>query len=147
MTDLRMTIDELEAFLAEAFPEVFPERDPEFRIASVEQGRAAVRFAAAAHHLRPGGTVSGPTLMTLADVTMYVLVLAHIGPVALAVTTNLNINFLRKPRPGPLVATARMLKLGRSLAVGDVTIAAETDPNVAVAHATLTYSIPPGAAG
>jgi uncharacterized protein (TIGR00369 family) len=96
--------------------------------------------------LRPGGTISGPTMMALADFAMYVAVLAAIGPVPLAVTTNLNINFLRKPVPGDLVAEARLLKIGKRLATGEVTIRSdgETEP---VAHVTSTYSIPPDGGG
>jgi uncharacterized protein (TIGR00369 family) len=97
-------------------------------------------------HLRPGGTVSGPALMTIADTAMYYLVLGMIGPVALALTTNLNINFLRAPKLADVIAEAEMLKLGKRLAVGQVTIYSEgsEDP---VAHATVTYSIPPAASG
>ena len=91
---------------------------------------------------RPGGTVSGPTIMMLADVGMYVAILASIGWVPLAVTTNLNINFLRKPAPGALIAECRLLKLGKRLAVGEVVIRSEGDEDL-VAHATSTYSIPP----
>lgn len=92
--------------------------------------------------LRPGGTVSGATLMVLADCAMYVVLLSAIGPVSLAVTTNLNINFLRKGAPGQdLLATAKLLKLGRRLAVGEVTLlsGSSVDP---IAHVTATYSIP-----
>ena len=93
-------------------------------------------------NLRPGGTISGPTLMAMVDFGFYLLLLARLGPVALAVTTNLNINFMRKPEPGDLLGEGRLLKLGRTLAVGDFTIWSEgkKDP---VAHATVTYSIPP----
>jgi uncharacterized protein (TIGR00369 family) len=80
--------------------------------------------------------------MTLADLAMYMAVLAMIGPVALAVTTNLNINFLRKPGQADVIAEARLLKLGKRLAVGEVTMYSEGDPEP-VAHATVTYSIPP----
>lgn len=93
-------------------------------------------------HLRPGATISGPTLMALADAAMYVAILAQIGEVALAVTTNLNINFLRKPSAGTLKAEARILKLGKRLAVGEVMMFCN-DEEEPVAHATLTYSIPP----
>jgi uncharacterized protein (TIGR00369 family) len=95
-------------------------------------------------HLRPGGTVSGPSMFALADVAIYLAILARIGPVALAVTTGANIDFLRKPAAGvDLIAVARILKLGRVLAVGDVLLYAEgnADP---VARASMTYSIPPG---
>lgn len=92
--------------------------------------------------LRPGGTVSGPTLMALADLAMYVMLLSAIGPVGLAVTTNLNINFLRKGQPGQdVVAAARLLKLGKRLAVGEVILLSGTSPDP-IAHVTLTYSIP-----
>lgn len=94
--------------------------------------------------LRPGGTVSGPIMMALADAAMYALVLSRIGPVELAVTTNLSINFLRKPLPGDVMAEARMLKLGKRLAVGEVSLYSDGDANDnLVAHVTATYSIPP----
>jgi uncharacterized protein (TIGR00369 family) len=92
--------------------------------------------------LRPGGTVSGPTLMALADCAMYVVLLSAIGPVGLAVTTNLNINFLRKGRAGQdVLAAAKILKLGKRLAVGEVTLLSGDSPDP-VAHVTATYSIP-----
>lgn len=144
LNDICMTIEEIEAFLGEVFPQAFPpDRPRPFSVADLGRGEAVVRLAAGEEHLRPGGTVSGPALMTLADLAMYVVVLGHIGPVALAVTTSLGINFLRKPPPGPLLGRARLLKLGRNLAVGDVFLAAETEPDTAVAHASVTYSIPP----
>ncbi|MEI2639178.1 MAG: PaaI family thioesterase [Microthrixaceae bacterium] len=92
-------------------------------------------------NLRPGGTVSGPTLMTLADAVAYMAVLSRIGPEALAVTSNLNINFLRRPRPGDLVCNGRILKLGRTLALTEVEIFSASDPENAVAHSTVTYSM------
>ncbi|WP_426415089.1 PaaI family thioesterase [Aestuariirhabdus sp. LZHN29] len=93
--------------------------------------------------LRPGGTVSGPTLMALADVALYVAILAEIGIVPLAVTTNLSINFMRKPRADrDLIAECRLMKVGRSLAVGEVSVFSEGEPD-AVAHVVGTYGIPP----
>ena len=92
--------------------------------------------------LRPGGTISGPTMMALTDFAMYVAVLASVGPVPLAVTTNLNINFLRKPAKGDLIAEVKLIKLGKRLAVGDVAIYSDGEAEM-VAHATATYSIPP----
>ncbi|NND93005.1 MAG: PaaI family thioesterase [Granulosicoccus sp.] len=94
--------------------------------------------------LRPGGTIAGPVMMGLADAALYALVLSRIGPVELAVTTSLSINFLRKPEPADVIAEARMLKLGKRLAVGEVTLFSER-PGVGdpVAHVTGTYSIPP----
>ena len=94
-------------------------------------------------NLRPGGTVSGPAMFALADVAVYLTLVAMIGPVALAVTTNASIDFMRKPQAGrDLIAETRLLKLGRVLAVGDVLIRADGSED-AVARATLTYSIPP----
>ena len=120
-------------------------------------GARSVRMRAVydASFLRPGGTIAGPITMGLADAALYALVLSRIGPVELAVTTQLSVNFLRRPAPGDLVAEARMLKLGRRLAVGEVWIWSESalapdgagDPERAVAHATGTYSIPPPAPG
>lgn len=137
-----MTAIELEAFLLSHFPEMPEGTDFGFRVEHVEEKFVRVRMLHHSRHLRPGGTVSGPTMMTLADTAMYLAVLAMIGPVALAVTTSLNINFLRKPAPQDLIAECRLLKLGSRLAVGDVTMFSdgETDP---VAQATVTYSIPP----
>ena len=105
---------------------------------------ARVRFRVGKQHLRPGDTVSGPTLMALADVAMYAALLGEIGLVPLAVTTNLNINFLRKPAQRDVVGEARLLKVGKRLAVGEVTLFSDGDPEP-VAHVTSTYSIPPRA--
>lgn len=135
-----MTAAEIERFVDETFPQA---RSLGWVIDAVAHRRATVRLPVADHHLRPGGTVSGPTLMALADTAMYFAVLASIGPVELAVTTNLNINFLRRPSPDhDVVADAEILKLGARLAVGQVTIASEGEDEP-VAHATVTYSIPP----
>jgi uncharacterized protein (TIGR00369 family) len=101
-----------------------------------------VRLNATEKHLRPGNTVSGPSLFTLADIGGYVCVLTHAGPDALSVTTNLNINFMRKAEAGPIDGRCRILKLGRSLMVFDIEMVAGPDRAV-VAHATGTYSIPP----
>jgi len=135
-----LTAGELEERLAAEFPEAFFPGSG-LTILEVGDGRARVRLTPPARSTRPGGTVSGPTLMMLADVTMYVAVLGAIGWVPLAVTTSLNINFLRKAAPGPLIAECRLLKLGKRLAVGEVTLWSEGD-ETPVAHATSTYSIP-----
>jgi uncharacterized protein (TIGR00369 family) len=113
-----------------------------FKIEKLEDNLVEVRLFYHELHLRPGGTISGPTLMGLADTVMYVMVLAMIGPVALAVTTNLNINFLRKPAPVDVIAKGRLLKLGSRLAVGEIEMRSVGNDEV-VAHATVTYSIPP----
>jgi uncharacterized protein (TIGR00369 family) len=94
------------------------------------------------YYLRPGGTLSGPTLMSLADTAAYYLILSQLGPVVLAVTTSLNINFLRKPIAEDVTAAGRLLKLGRQLAVVEVSMRTVSAPEI-VAHATVTYSIPP----
>lgn len=135
----RMTIDEINHFLAEHFPQGL-----EYGIvdAVFHQG-ARLRLTPRQAHLRPGGTVSGPVLMALADVALYVAVLGQIGPVPLAVTTNFNINFLQRPKlDADLIAEARLLKLGRRLAVGEVTVHSK-GMEMPVAHVTSTYSIPP----
>ena len=132
----KMTAAELQDFLEQAF-ENFP-----MRVAAVGPMTAVIEQETADRHLRPGGTVSGPTLMTMADTGLYAAILAQLGPVALAVTTNLNINFLRKPEPGLLRAETRLLKLGKRLAVGEVSITCNDNPEP-VAHVTGTYSIPP----
>jgi len=105
-------------------------------------GTARVRLPAGEAHVRPGGTLSGPAQMALADFAMYAALLGAIGEVPLAVTTNLNINFLHKPRPGDLVAACRLIKLGRRLAVGDIMLYSDGLESP-VSHATATYSIPP----
>ena len=135
----KMTAQELEAFLYSHFPDM---ENPPFRVERVDERFAQVRLVYHDRHLRPGGTISGPSLMTLADTAMYIAVLAMIGPVALAVTTNLTINFLRKPKQADVIGQARLLKLGKRLAVGDVIMYSDGDPEP-VAHATVTYSIPP----
>jgi uncharacterized protein (TIGR00369 family) len=120
----------------------FPQAPPNVTVEQVDDHSIRVRQKTGERHLRPGGTISGPTLMALTDCTFYLMLLGRLGPVALAVTTNLNINFMRKPAPGDLIADGRLLKLGRTLAVGDVTIRSE-GVDEPVAHATVTYSIPP----
>jgi uncharacterized protein (TIGR00369 family) len=136
-----MTVKDLERFLTAEFPQVFHPASG-LSIEAVWEGGGRVRQAYSDGSVRPGGTISGPTMMALADFAMYVAVLAAIGPVPLAVTTNLNINFLRKPARCDLVAEARLLKVGRRLAVGEVTIRSDGEAEP-VAHVTSTYSIPP----
>ena len=136
-----MTVDELERFLSAEFPQVF-NAESGLAIDAVWNGGCRVRQAFRDLHVRPGGTISGPTMMALADFAMYVAVLAAIGPVPLAVTINLNINFLRKPAQRDLTAEARLLKLGKQLATGEVTIRSDGEEEP-VAHVTSTYSIPP----
>lgn len=140
MQEPKLSREELTRLLTAAFPE-FLHPSSGVRIDKVWNGGARVRQAFGPEMLRPGGTVSGPTMMALTDFTMYVAVLSAIGWKPLAVTTQLNINFLRKPRQAGLVAEAKLLKLGKQLVVGEVTITSEGDDE-AVAHATATYAIP-----
>ena len=128
---------ELEQFFADEFPQA------NFVIESVGGRAASLRKRIGTAHLRPGGTVSGPVLMALADAALYVAILGEIGLVALAVTTNLNINFLRKPSAdADLLADCRLIKVGKRLAIGEVSIYSEGDDEP-VAHAVGTYAIPP----
>jgi len=136
-----MSVEELDRFMEVAFPQMH-EGGRLNVIEDVGPGTARLRLRYSDRNLRPGGTISGPAMMALADYAMYAVVLAHIGPVALAVTTNLSINFLRKPGPDDIVAEAKLLKLGRRLAVGDVLMWQE-GLDGPVAHVTSTYSIPP----
>jgi uncharacterized protein (TIGR00369 family) len=138
-----LSAQQIETLLAKEFPQAFHNFSG-LSVEHVEWGACRVRQAFDDKHLRPGGTISGPTMMALADFAMYVAVFSAAGAVPLAVTINLNINFLRKPAQTDLVAEARLLKLGKRLAVGEVTIRSgdESEP---VAHVTSTYSIPPRA--
>lgn len=130
---------ELTDFLAGSFPQVADD----FEIEAVTEETLRVRFKVTDRHLRPGGTVSGPSMFALADVAIYLAILSRIGPVALAVTTSCSIDFMRKPAARTdLVAEARLWKLGRALAVGDVLIYSDGSEKP-VARASLTYSIPP----
>jgi len=132
-----LSLDELRLYLFREFPQI----EGNYALESLSPMKARMRLIASERHLRPGGTISGPAMFGLADVALYAAILASLGPVALAVTTNLNINFLRKPAPVDLFGEARLLKLGKRLAVGEVSITDTGDD--LVAHATGTYSIPP----
>jgi uncharacterized protein (TIGR00369 family) len=134
----RMNRNELVRFIEEHFPE----GRSHWHITHLEDGEMEVRLPFRTEYLRPGATISGPTMMALADTAAYMLILSMIGPVALAVTTSLNINFMRRPKPEELSARARMLKLGKQLAVVEILIYL-TASDTLVAQATVTYSIPP----
>ena len=134
-----MTPADLRKFVERDFPQA---ADSGFVIEHLDDTSIRARLPVLDQHLRPGGTVAGPTLMWLTDFSFYMLLLGRLGPVAHVVTTNLNINFMRKPEPVDLVSEGRLLKLGRTLAVGDVTIRSDGNKEP-VAHATVTYSIPP----
>jgi uncharacterized protein (TIGR00369 family) len=140
MAIAKMSVAELERFLHAEFPQAF--RGGDISIESADGTSCLLRQRYGEQMLRPGGTISGPTLMALADFAMYVVLLSAIGPIGLAVTTNLNINFLRKGAPGQdVLAAARLLKLGKRLAVGEVNLLTGTSPDP-IAHVTSTYSIP-----
>jgi uncharacterized protein (TIGR00369 family) len=134
-----MTAEAISAFWDEHFPQIQAARD--LTVVSVGPGEAVLRLAPGARHLRPGGTVSGPTLVTLADVAAYAALLAQIGPEPMIVTANLNINFLRRSPLAPLVASCRILKLGKRLGVVAIDIRPEAGGEL-IAQATGTYSIP-----
>ncbi len=135
----KLSIAEFERLAADKLPLV---AQFGIRAERIEAGRVVMRMPCADGVLRPGGTVSGPAMVALADVACYALVLSLVGPVELAVTTSLNANFLRRPPAADLIAEATVLKLGKRLVVAEVrlTTDGEADP---VAHITATYSIPP----
>ena len=134
---------------AQGFATILDERLPFAQLMGlaidvIETDHVLMRAVYSERFLRPGGTIAGPIMMGLADAAVYALVLSRIGPVELAVTTQLSINFLRKPAPGDVLARASMLKLGKRLAVGEVLLFSESvGIEHPVAHATATYSIPP----
>ena len=136
-----MNADEVNAFLRKVYPQL-NDAFSDYFATDVFAGGCTVRLNATDRHLRPGGTVSGPSLFTLADIGGYVCVLSHQGPEALSVTTSLNINFMRKAEAGPIDGHCRILKLGKSLMVFDIEMRTPANDQV-VAHATGTYSIPP----
>ena len=131
------TKEEITAFLAAEFPH------SKCVVTEIGERKATVKLETGPGELRPGGTVSGPTLMSVADLALYVAVLGEIGIVPLAVTTSLSINFLRKPSSGTsIIGECKLMKLGKSLAVGEVWLFSEGNDEP-VAHAVGTYSIPP----
>lgn len=137
--DAKMTAQEMMDFLQEVFPQV----KDDFAIDHMDGETVTMRLLTAERHLRPGGTVSGPSMFALADVTAYIATMAPVGREALAVTTSCSMDFMRKPEGGvDLIAKGRLLKLGRALTVTDVLIYSEGSDKP-VARASMTYSIPP----
>lgn len=137
--DIVMDAEALNAFLGREFPQVAGE----YRVERVDPDLLTARLTVGEAHLRPGGTVSGPSIFALADLAIYCAILARIGPVALAVTTNASVDFMRKPEAGmDLRAECRVLKLGRVLAVAEALIYSEGGAGP-VARCSMTYSIPP----
>jgi uncharacterized protein (TIGR00369 family) len=136
----KMSAGELEAFMAREFPQM---DYLNIQVDEVRDRYLRIRLPYDDRHLRPGGTVAGPTMMALADCAVWLAIIATAGKFAEAVTTNLNINFLSRPEPGDMYAEAELLKMGRRLAVGEVGIysVGREEP---VAHAVLTYALPSG---
>jgi uncharacterized protein (TIGR00369 family) len=141
MSASAMSIPEIEDLLRVEFPQSMRDGGG-LKIEQVEYAVARVRKAFNPNSIRPGGTISGPTMMGLADFALYVAIFSAIGPQTLAVTTNLNINFLRKPEQADLIADARLMKVGKRLVIGEVAIRSDGEDEP-VAHATATYSVPP----
>jgi uncharacterized protein (TIGR00369 family) len=139
MSLLKMSAEEIMSLLNKTFPQ----QSQFFEIDELSEESLVVRHKIDDSHLRPGGTVSGPTMFSLADISLYILTMSRIGPVSLAVTTNCSMDFMRKPKSGfDLIAKTRLLKLGKNLCVGDVLIFSEGLESP-VARASMTYSIPP----
>ncbi|MEO9824467.1 MAG: PaaI family thioesterase [Paracoccaceae bacterium] len=139
VSDPVLSADEVQAFMVAEFPQMADQ----FTIENVSPMSARVSMTPKEAHLRPGGTISGPTIFALADCAVYFTIIAMVGPEALAVTTNASIDFMRKPQLGAdLVADVQLLKLGRVLAVGEVRVRSQGRDAV-IARATFTYSRPP----
>lgn len=136
----RVSIEEMNRIAREEVPLV---GNMGIAFTTIEDGFAVARLPFRDDLLRPGGTITGPAMMGVADVVLYACVLSRIGIVKLAVTTSLNVNFLRRPQPGDLVAEGRLIKCGKRLAYGEVTLAAADALDDPVCHVTGTYSIPP----
>lgn len=137
----KLSTAEVNLFLAKEFPQIAIGRA--FKVEETRYGFARLRMCFGEHLLRPGGTISGPAMFALADIAMYAAVLVSAGPIAHAVTTNLNINFLHRPGQRDMIGEARVLKLGKRLAVGEIALHSDGEVELA-AHATATYSIPAG---
>lgn len=135
---LVLSAEELLALLQLGFPQIPPGK---FQIEALSEKRMTFRMRTDDFDLRPGGTVSGPSIMMLADTATYLLLMAHLGPVVQAVTTSCHLDFLRRPVPGVLIAETELLKLGRRLAVMEARIRSNDKPDW-VARASLTYSLP-----
>ena len=135
----KISPEEFETLIREGVP-LTAQLEP--RAIRLEDGIAHIRIPFKPEFVRPGGTVNGPIVMTLADITMYAVVMTRLGPLEQAVTTHLSAAFMRRPAPQPLVGEGRLLKLGRRLAFGDVLVFNEGDPQP-VAQASVTYSVPP----
>lgn len=141
-SDAKISLQDFEHIASERLPFA---RLMGLQLEKITADSALMRACYREDFLRPGGTIAGPVMMGLADAAMYALVLGRIGPVELAVTTSLNINFLRKPAPGDMLALATGLKFGKRLVIGEIAMYSANEPEELVAHATATYSVPPDA--
>jgi len=133
---------------ADAFMDILRKGMPsaiamDFEVVTLDEGQVTLRMRTDAKDLRPGGTVSGPVLFAVADLALYAAVMSVTGPVALAVTTDATVHFLRRASAGELLVHARILKQGKVLIVGEATIIGERQPEAPVAHFVMTYSVPP----
>lgn len=137
--DLKLQAAQIEKLIQAGFGA----KEPFIVIDDLKPGAVRVRLPYKKWMLRPGNTISGPAIFTAADTAMYVLVLAHIGPELMAVTTDMTLHFLNKGVPGDLIAEGRLLKLGRRLAVMDVTVTSGADPQTVIAHISGSYALPP----
>ncbi|MFO7297855.1 MAG: phenylacetic acid degradation protein [Proteobacteria bacterium] len=138
----RLSKDEVMALVDEHFPQVH-EGNGRVTLESLAPMTAQVRMAYDPRSIRPGGTISGPSMFKLADFAVYAIILGELGAAALqAVTTNMTMNFLSRPQPGDMIAHARLIKLGKRLAVAEVELYSDGRPDM-VAHATATYALPP----
>ena len=135
-----VTLEDIHAFLRRDFPQLYVHGEI-FSVLEIGHGTCCMRMDYHESQLRPGGTISGPSMMALADVGLYVALLGAIGEVPLAVTTNFSINFLKKPDPCPMIAECRYLKIGKRLAVGEANLFSAGNDGL-VAHVTATYSVP-----
>lgn len=133
------TVDALNQFLSDHFPQ----GEGFGRVEDAGDGWVLMRLTVDNNHLRPGGTVSGPTMMGMADVAIWASLQTKIGPSPMTVTGNLNINFLSKPKPVDLLARARVLRVGRRMGVGECYLYSGDEDSM-VAHVTANYSIPAG---
>ncbi len=140
MDEAKVTAAELERLAVEDVPFA---GGLGIRVVEVRAGHVVAKVPYQEEFIRPGGTISGPVMMALADFVMWGVVMSLIGPVKLAVTTNFNINFLRRPTPGELTAEGKILKIGSRLAIGEVSLFSGGDSGELVAHVTSTYSVPP----
>ena len=136
--NLKMTAQEVEDLIHRGFAS----KTPFLKVEELQPGRVRARIPYRDSMLRPGNVLSGPALFTAADIAMYALVLSHVGPQLMAVTSNINMNFVSKAKPGDILADARLLKLGRRNVVMEVSLYSSAAPDTLVTHVTGSYALP-----